>query len=153
MKKKTVNEMNLTFRAISRNECFARQAVCAFAAQLDPTLEELSDLRVLISEGVTNCIVHAYRGQIPGNVELSVKYYDDRTLKLKIRDRGCGIEDIERCMQPLYTTDPEGERGGMGFPIMKSLSDRLSVISHPGKGTTLTLVKRFGTSEAKSEDT
>ncbi|MGM9637863.1 MAG: anti-sigma F factor [Eubacteriales bacterium] len=143
MKKKTVNEMVLNFKAISRNECFARQAVCAFAAQLDPTLEELSDLRVLISEGVTNCIVHAYKGLPCGMVELSVKYYDDRTLKLKIRDRGCGIEDIEKCMQPLYTTDPDGERGGMGFPIMKSLSDRLSVISHPGKGTTLTLVKRF----------
>lgn len=144
MKKKIVNEMNLAFKAISRNECFARQAVCAFAAQLDPTLEEISDLRVLISEGVTNCIVHAYRGRDAGMVELSVKYYDEGTLKLKIRDRGCGIEDIEQCMQPLYTTDPEGERGGMGFPIMKSLSDRLTVISHPGKGTTLTLVKRFG---------
>lgn len=136
--------MKLEFIAISENECFARQVVCAFAAGLDPTLEELSDLRVIVSEAVTNCIVHAYKGMPIGTVEIALRCYDDRSLRIKIRDRGCGIDNIERCMEPLYTTDPDGERGGMGFPIMKSLSDKLSVISHPGKGTLVTLTKVLG---------
>lgn len=144
MKKTVTNQMKLEFIAISENECFARQVVCAFAAGLDPTFEELSDLRVIVSEAVTNCIVHAYKGMPIGTVEIALRCYDDRSLRIKIRDRGCGIDNIERCMEPLYTTDPDGERGGMGFPIMKSLSDKLSVISHPGKGTLVTLTKALG---------
>ncbi len=143
MKNKALNEMEITFSAKSENECFARQVVCSFAAQLDPTLEELSDLRIVVSEAVTNSIVHAYRNS-SGDVRINVKYYEDRSVRVRIRDAGCGIEDVEKCMQPLYTTDPSGERGGMGFPIMKSLSDSLKVRSVPGKGTVLTIVKKFG---------
>lgn len=147
MKKTVKNQMKLEFIAISENECFARQAVCAFAATLDPTLEEISDLRVIVSEAVTNSIVHAYKGVPVGTVEISVRLFDDRSLRIKIRDRGCGISDLEKCMEPLYTTDPDGERGGMGFPIMRSLSDKMTVASHPGKGTLVTLTKKFGATD------
>lgn len=148
MKKTVINQMRLEFVAISENECFARQVVSAFAAELDPTLEEIADLRVIISEAVTNCIVHAYKGRLIGTVDIAVRCYDDRTLRIRIRDKGCGISDIERCMEPLYTTDPDGERGGMGFPIMKSLADKLSVVSHPDKGTLITITKKFGRHDA-----
>ena len=143
MKKKTVNKLEMKIPAISSNESFARQVLCSFAAGCDPTLEEIGDLRIIISEAVTNCVVHAYRGT-SGLIYISASLYDDRSVKIKIRDRGCGMEDVQKCMQPFYTTDEAGERGGMGFPIMKELSDRLSVISRPGKGTLLTVVKRFG---------
>ena len=138
-----INSMILEIPARSQNESFARSAVCSFASQLDPTLEQIGELRIIISEAVTNCVVHAYKGT-SGKVYISAFLYSDRTVKIKIKDKGCGISDIERCMEPFYTTDESGERGGMGFPIMKELSDRLSVNSKPGKGTTLTLIKKLG---------
>lgn len=146
MKEKSVqNGFKLEFPALSENEAFARQVICAFAARLDPTIEELSDLRVVVSEAVTNCVVHAYRGyETVGTIQIAVRITKERTLKVKIRDHGCGMADIERCMQPLYTTDPEGERGGMGLPIMQSLSKRLSVKSKPSKGTAVSFEMRFG---------
>lgn len=143
--RKTQNGFKLEFPALSENEAFARQVICAFAARLDPTLEELSDLRVVISEAVTNCVVHAYKGiHTVGTIQITVRTTSKGTLKVKIRDKGCGIADIERCMQPLYTTDPEGERGGMGLPIMQSLSERFSVKSKLGAGTVVSFEMRFG---------
>lgn len=137
------NFFRLEIPALSENEAFARQAVCAFAARLDPTIEELSDLRVVVSEAVTNCVVHAYR-QTEGNIQITVKATKKGTLKVKIRDKGCGMADVERCMQPLYTTDPEGERGGMGLAIMHSLSQRFSVVSAVGKGTVVNFEMQLG---------
>ncbi|MBP3333613.1 MAG: anti-sigma F factor [Clostridia bacterium] len=142
-KKNLKNSMTLTFSSLSQNESFARQAVCAFCAQLDPTLEELSDIRIIISEAVTNCVVHAYR-KAPGDVFVSVKCYDDRSIHIKIKDKGCGIENIEEAMVPFYTTDKQGERSGMGFAIMQGLSQKLHVRSEPGKGTTLDIYIKLG---------
>ncbi len=142
VKKHEINRMKLEFDAISRNEAFARQALSVFAASLDPTVEEISDLRVVISEAVTNCVVHAYRSK-GGRAVISASLYDDRSMRVKVRDFGCGIEDIEQCMQPLYTTDPSGERGGMGFPIMRAMSEKFRVTSRPGKGTTLYIEFKF----------
>ena len=143
MKKIMTNSMTLTFRALSQNESFARQAVCSFAAQLDPTLEELSDVRIIVSEAVTNCVVHAYRHSV-GDIFLSVKCYSDRSMHIKIIDRGCGISDIEQAMTPFYTTDKAGERSGMGFAIMQGLSQRLRVRSAPEKGTSLDIYIKLG---------
>lgn len=142
MKNKPVNEMRLEIESKSINEGFARYAVSAFAAQLDPTVEELSDLRCAVSEAVTNAIIHGYRDR-QGIVYITAKYYEDRTIKIKVTDKGVGIEDIKQAMQPLYTTDPSGERGGMGFAVMQSFTDNLAVRSKPGKGTTVTMTKKF----------
>ena len=145
MKTTKANGFKLEFPALSENEAFARQIVCAFAARLDPTIEELSDLRVVVSEAVTNCVVHAYKGSDKiGNVQIVARIPKSGVLKVRIKDTGCGMADVERCMQPLYTTDPEGERGGMGLPIMQSLSKRFSVKSRPGKGTTVAFEMTFG---------
>ncbi len=139
-----VNEMELNFPAHSCNESYARSAVCAFVAPLDPTLEELSDLRTAVSEAVTNAIIHGYRGR-EGLVYISVKLYEDRTVKITVRDRGVGIADIPKAMQPFYSegSEGEGERGGMGFTIMQSFTDRLKVVSAPGKGTTVRMTKKL----------
>ena len=142
MKRNSINEMKLIFPSESRNESYARYAVTAFVAQLDPTTEELADIRTAVSEAVTNGILHGYRGT-SGKVWVEVKLYEDRTVRITVRDKGCGIEDIEKARQPLFTGDPSGERGGMGFTIMESFSDRLTVRSQPGKGTTVTMTKRL----------
>lgn len=142
MKRKELQSMKLEFDGLSSNEAFARQVISLFATALDPTLEEISDLRVVISEAVTNCVVHAYKNR-GGKIRLSAVLYDDRSMKVTVRDFGCGIEDIEKCMEPLYTTDPSGERGGMGFAIMQAMSHRFRVTSCPGKGTVLYITFRF----------
>ncbi len=142
MKNKPVNEMKLEIDSKSINEGFARYTISAFAAQLDPTVEELSDLRCAVSEAVTNAIIHGYRGG-QGIVYINARYFDDRSVRIKIADKGVGIEDIKLAMQPLYTSDPGGERGGMGFAVMQSFTDGLSVRSKPGKGTTITMTKKF----------
>lgn len=143
MKKTLTNSLSLTFKALSQNESFARQSVCAFIAQLDPTLEELSNIRIIVSEAVTNCVVHAYKKEA-GDVGVSVKCYGDRSIRIKIKDRGCGIEDVEQAMAPFYTTDRQGERSGMGFAIMQGLSQKLTVRSVPGKGTSLDIYIKLG---------
>ena len=140
--KKPMNEMKIAFPSRSANEGFARSAVAAFLSQLDPAVDELADLRTAVSEAVTNCIVHGYRGT-EGVIYISVKCYSDRTVVLKIKDRGCGISDIEKCREPLYTTDESGERGGMGFAIMESFMDKMTVSSKVGSGTTVTLYKKL----------
>lgn len=144
MKKKLINQAEISFPANSVNESFARYAVAAFCAQLDPTLDELTDLRTAVSEAVTNSIVHGYRGRDDGTVYITVKAYDDRSISVKVRDKGCGISDIRRAMTPLFTTDESGERGGMGFSIMESFTDDLTVRSFVGKGTTVIMEKKLG---------
>ncbi len=138
---KNDNYIKIEFPSRSSNESFARSAVSAFAAQLDPTLDELGDIKTAVSEAVTNAIVHAYPDQL-GIVQLRARIYDGEFLEISIKDRGCGIEDIKRAMQPLYTTGGE-ERSGMGFTIMDSFMDRMRVRSHPGKGTTVVMTKRI----------
>ena len=142
MKKEALNSVYFEVESKSSNESFARAAVSAFISQLDPTFEELTDIRTVVSEAVTNSIIHGYRGT-HGLVCISVKYYSDRTVRIVIRDKGCGISDIEQAMQPLYTGDPNGERGGMGFTIMDSFTDKLTVRSANGKGTTVTMIKKL----------
>lgn len=143
MKKKVINEVDISFPAKSVNESFARYAVSSFCAQLDPTLEEISDIRTAVSEAVTNAVIHGYREDPSGTVYINVKVCEDRTLIVRVRDRGCGIADIKLAMTPLYSGDPSGERGGMGFSIMESFTDDLDVRSSVGKGTTVTMVKRL----------
>ena len=143
---KTVNQMRLSFPSKSRNEAFARSAVSAFITALDPTVSELNDLKTAVSEAVTNCIVHGYRRQY-GTVYRFASVKDDNTVTVKIRDKGVGIEDIKQAMQPLFTTSPEEERAGLGFAVMQSFCDKVRVNSAPGKGTTVTLIKKIGADE------
>jgi len=159
IRKHIINQMKTEFRAISENERLSRAMICAMIAQLDVTVEELADVRCAISEAVTNAVVHAYRGthsavgsaDITGDtfdasrntVYILTTLYDDRSVKIIIRDRGCGIPDIRRAMEPLYTTDTTGERSGMGFAIMQSFMDTVKVKSAHGKGTTVELRKKF----------
>jgi len=142
MKRNEINRMKLEFDATSQNEAFARMAVSVFAASLDPTLEEISDLRVVVSEAVTNAVVHAYKNR-GGKIGITAVLYSDRSMKLKIHDKGCGIADPERCLEPLYTTDPTGERGGMGFPIMQAMSHAFRLKTAVGVGTTVYIEFRF----------
>ena len=135
---KPVNTMKLQFEGRSVNESFSRTAVAAFVAQLDPTVEELADIKTAVSEAVTNCIVHGYRDRL-GIVYISASLYPDRRIQIKVRDKGCGTPDIQRAMEPMYTSVPEEERAGLGFAVMQSLMDRVKVISKEGKGTTVTL--------------
>ena len=138
---KCVNYIKLEFPARSANEAMARAAVAAFAAQLDPTLDELGDIRTAVSEAVTNAVVHAYPDTV-GTVWLKARILDGEYLELTVKDKGRGIEDISRARQPLYTTGGE-ERSGMGFTIMESFMDKLSVRSRPGAGTTVTMLRRI----------
>ena len=135
------NEMMLEFSAISRNEAFARVAVAAFAAQLNPTVVELSDLKTAISEAVTNAIIHGYENQ-GGMVRVSCAI-EERMITAVVSDEGCGIADIARAMEALYTSKPEEERSGMGFTVMETFMDSVNVYSEPGKGTCITMKKRF----------
>jgi len=138
---KPVNEFKMTLLSRSANEGFARVAVSAFVTQLDPTIEELSDIKTAVSEAVTNCIVHAYGDEL-GKIYISAAIYEDRRIVVKIRDTGCGIPNIHKAMEPLFTT-AGGERAGLGFAVMQSFMDKLKVHSNIGKGTLLTLEKRL----------
>lgn len=139
---KAVNTIKVTFPAISRNEGLARSVIAAFVSQLDPTVEELSDIRAAVSEAVTNAIVHGYRDQ-SGMIDLSAGFDRENNLYIRIKDKGCGIENIEQAMTPLFTTAPEGERAGLGFAVMEAFCDKVTVRSAAGKGTTVTLKKRL----------
>ena len=138
---KNGNYIKLEFPSRSSNESFARSAVAAFAAQLDPTLDELGDIKTAVSEAVTNAIVHAYPEEL-GAVQLRARIYDGDHLEITVRDKGRGIEDISRAMEPLFTTGGE-ERSGMGFTIMDSFMDKVRVRSRPGKGTCVVMTKRI----------
>ena len=137
------NFMILEFPSKSSNEAFARSAVACFAAQMDPTLEELGDIRTAVSEAVTNCIVHAYKGR-DGIIYINVSLLEGRVAKIEIKDKGCGIEDVKEARQPLFTTDAASERSGMGFTVMESFTDCLRISSKVGKGTNITMFKVFG---------
>ena len=144
---KAINTMKLQFEGRSVNESFSRVAVAAFAAQLDPTMDELADIKTAVSEAVTNCIVHAYRQRI-GIIYISAGIYPDNRIVIKIKDRGCGIADVKKAMEPLYTTAPQEERAGLGFAVMQSLMDRVKVLSKEGKGTTVILERGLMGKEA-----
>ena len=133
------NEIIMEFSSNSENESLARTVISAFVARLDPTLEELADIKTAVSEAVTNCIVHGYRDSV-GTVTMTVRLLEPATVEIMVRDQGCGIEDIARARTPLYTTGG-AERSGMGFTIMESFMDKLSVRSAPGKGTTVRMQK------------
>ena len=138
---KEQNYIKLEFPSKSSNEAFARAAAAAFAAQLDPTMEELGDIRTAVSEAVTNAIVHAYPDEI-GRVSMRLRILEGQVLEISVKDWGCGIEDVQRAMQPLFTTGGE-DRSGMGFTIIGSFMDTLRVRSRPGKGTTVVMRRRI----------
>ena len=140
-RKKPVDQMSLKIESRSVNESFARVAVSAFAAQQDPTVEEISDIKTAVSEAVTNAIVHAYPDEL-GKIVMKLRILEGGVLELTVRDWGRGIDDIRQARQPLFTTGGQ-ERSGMGFTIMESFMDRLTVKSAPGKGTTVSVRKRI----------
>jgi len=135
------NIMKVEFLSKSTNEGFARVAVASFVSQLDPTIEELSEIKTAVSEAVTNSIVHGYENEL-GMISVSAQIKGD-TVTIQIKDKGIGIDDISRAKEPLYTTKPDLERSGMGFTIMENFMDKLTVKSIPGKGTTVSMSKRI----------
>ena len=137
--KKVINDFKMNVAAKSVNESFCRAAIGAFAALCDPTVEELADLKTAVSEAVTNCIVHGYKEK-PGRIYIDAALLEGNVLRVKIRDKGCGIEDVRRAMEPLFTT-AGGERSGLGFTVMESFCDTVKVRSAPGRGTVVTLTK------------
>ena len=138
---KPINEVKINLLSRSSNESFARVAVASFIAQLDPTIEEINDIKTAVSEAVTNCIVHAYKEKI-GKIYITGELCDKNTIRIKIRDTGCGIENAEKAMEPLYTT-VGGERAGLGFAVMQSFMDTVKVRSAVGKGTSIVMTKRI----------
>ena len=141
MRTKAVNEVTMDFPSQSRNESFARSAAACFAAQMDPTLNELEDIKTAVSEAVTNAIVHAYPDRL-GKILIKARILEGNILELSVRDWGLGIADVEKARQPLFSTGGE-ERSGMGFTIMESFMDRLAVRSQEGKGTRVTMRRRI----------
>ncbi|MGI5857371.1 MAG: anti-sigma F factor [Candidatus Merdivicinus sp.] len=148
--KTPLNEMLLTFPSRSANEAFARAAAASFLVQLDPTVEELADIRTAVSEAVTNCIVHAYRNTL-GKIRMTVRIWENRRVTIQIKDSGCGIPDVKQAMEPMYTTCETGERAGLGFAVMQSFMDRVTVRSTPGRGTTITLQKTLSSRDEPYE--
>ena len=140
--KNTVNKMSIKLPSLSVNEGMARAAVAAFMSQLDPTAVEIADVKCAVSEAVTNCIVHAYKYE-SGYIHINMSLLEGRAVKIEIKDRGCGIDDVKLARQPLYTTDRESERSGMGFTVMESFCDKISVTSKKGKGTSVVLYKQL----------
>jgi stage II sporulation protein AB (anti-sigma F factor) len=138
-----INEMKLEFMSKSSNEAFARVAAAAFVSQLDPTLEELADVKTAVSEAVTNAIIHGYENKA-GFIKMNCRLYEN-SVEITVIDEGKGIENIEQARQPLFTSKPEMERSGMGFTVMESFMDSIEVLSEPGKGTVIILRKTFKT--------
>ena len=138
---KAMDQASITFTSRSANEGFARACAACFAAQLDPTLDEVADVKTAVSEAVTNAIVHAYPDRL-GKITLRLRLYENNELEIQVRDSGVGIPDVDQARTPLFTTGGE-ERSGMGFTIMESFMDGLKVRSQPGKGTVVTMRKRI----------
>jgi stage II sporulation protein AB (anti-sigma F factor) len=136
-----INEMKLEFLSKSNNESFARVVAAAFASQLDPTIEELADVKTAVSEAVTNAIIHGYENKY-GYIRMNCRLYSN-SVEISVIDDGKGIEDIELARQPLYTSRPDMERSGMGFTVMESFMNKVEVVSSQGKGTTVTMYKTF----------
>ncbi len=143
---KKINTMKVEFESRSSNESFARLVCTAFVSQLDPTLEELADIKTAVSEAVTNCVVHAYKDSI-GKIYLIGEILEDKTVIIKIKDRGCGIEDVKKAMEPCYSTGNQEERAGLGFTVMEGMMDSIKVKSTYNKGTQIVLKKRIATKE------
>ena len=137
------NKFMMNVSAKSANESFARACISAFAAQLDPTLEEVNDIKTAVSEAVTNCIVHAYREKI-GKIYITGELLEGNIIRIKIRDTGCGIENVEKAMEPMFTTKPEDDRSGMGFSFMEAFMDTVEVESKVGEGTSVKMTKTIG---------
>ena len=141
-KDRVKNEMKLRLPSLSVNESVARATVAAFCAQADPAASELADIKCVVSEAVTNCIVHAYRETV-GIIYITVTLYESGSVKLEIKDKGAGIEDVSLARQPLYTTDAANERSGMGFTVMESFTDKIKVTSKPMGGTKVVMYKKL----------
>ena len=137
-----INEMHIKFISKSTNEGFARSVVSAFILELDPTINEIADIKTAVSEAVTNSIVHGYKRE-SGLIYIDAKITDSKKVILKIRDKGIGIENVEKAMEPLFTTSQQEERAGLGFTVMQSFMDNVKVKSTPNKGTTVTLEKQI----------
>ena len=135
--------MTLTMDSLSKNEEFARVAVAVFASRLDPTLEELDDIKTAVSEAVTNAVIHGYQNG-EGTIEICARVQADGLFTVTVKDTGIGIADIKKAMEPMFTTAPEGERSGMGFSFMEAFMDQVEVVSAPGKGTAVTMKKKIG---------
>ncbi len=142
MHMKPLNELKLVLLSKSTNESFSRVAVSAFLSQLDPTIEEINDIKTAVSEAVTNCIVHAYRETI-GKIYITVSIHEGRNITIRIRDNGCGIEDVEKAREPMYTTAGD-ERAGLGFAVMESFMDKVRVSSKKDKYTSVIMKKKLG---------
>ncbi len=138
---KKINELKMVFDSRSVNESFSRMAVSAFSSQLDMTVEELGDIKTVVSEAVTNCIVHAYKNTI-GKIYITCSVFEEGIIRITVKDKGCGIEDVNKAREPLYTS-VGGDRSGLGFSVMESFSDKLRVRSRVGVGTTVTIEKRI----------
>lgn len=136
------NEMKVEFKSVAMNEGFARMVVAAFIASTNPTLEEVSDVKTAVSEAVTNSIIHGYEGK-DGKITL-LSTVDGRSVYIEIRDQGCGIPDVKKAMEPMYTTKPKEDRSGMGFSFMEAFMDKLEVESTPGVGTVVKMWKEIG---------
>lgn len=140
--KKILNEIKICFPSKSENEAVARISAAAACAPFDPSASEIIDIKTAVSEAVTNCIVHAYRDNI-GLIEITIRLMEDNVCYIKIKDRGCGIDDVKKAMQPLFTTRPDEERAGLGFAVMESFMDSVKVYSKKGKGTSVILTKKI----------
>ena len=144
---KAKNDFRMSLDSRSVNEAFSRSTVAAVTAQLDPTVDEITDIKTAVSEAVTNCIVHAYPDRV-GKIYIYPAVYEDNTVKISVRDRGVGIADVKKAMEPLFTT-LGGERAGLGFAVMESFMDRVTVRSKEGRGTTVTMLKKISGREEK----
>ena len=144
----SINEMKLEFSSKSCNESFARVVAAAFISQLDPTVEELADVKTAVSEAVTNAIIHGYEDK-EGYVRMNCRLYSD-SVEISVIDSGKGIDNVEEARQPLFTSKPEMERSGMGFTVMETFMDKVEVISEPGRGTTVSLFKKFKSVQLRS---
>ena len=136
------NRMEITFLSRAQNEAFARVAIAAFVVQLNPTLPEMADIKTAVSEAVTNAIVHGYRGTT-GDISICLRLLPERVIYIRVSDKGCGIADVRKAMEPLYTTGNPDERSGLGFAVMQSFMDTIRVTSRPGRGTRVTLSKQL----------
>ena len=142
--------MKVSFQSLSVNEGFARVAVASFISSLDPTTTEIADIKTAVSEAVTNCIVHAYRDTI-GVITIHTRIYENRRVVITIKDKGCGIENIEKAIEPLFTTLPDEERSGLGFSVMQSFTDKMRVRSKIGRGTSVVLEKILSVRQSANE--
>ena len=138
-----MNRMTLSFDAKLENEAFARTSAVAFLMPLNPTVDDIMEIKTILAEAVVNCMIHGYQGREEGQVQVSVSYDETHRVTIEVQDSGVGIEDITLARQPLYTTQADLERSGMGMTIMESFSDEFEICSHPGEGTTVRLVKQL----------